>query len=132
MQVLLMCREGEKEWGVTHADVKVMEMCWQSALNEVRKDTSAVPDRIYSVDQVETFYCVKTHAIFLSPVFVAFFDYGQDTVPMIPGVECSWVNLGDVGNSLRYSHEKDIIEKIHDNFFLNTPSESLKVYPTRF
>jgi len=134
MQILLLNRdpEGKDKWEVTFADVKQMEMCWQAALNEVRTDTSAIPDRIYSVDFVETFYDVKSHCIKLSPVFVAFFDHGQETVPMIPSVQSMWVDAAECQVYLDLGHQREIVAMIYKEFFAREPSEDLKVYPTRF
>ena len=134
MEILLLNREesANDEWEVTCANVKPMEMCWQAALNEVRTVTSAVPDRIYSVDMVSTFYDVKTHTIMMEPVFLAFFDYEQDTMPMLPGVGSMWVDAYDAEQHLTLSHEREVLKLIFHEFFTKTPAESQKVYPTRF
>lgn len=134
MQILLLDRDtgSEDNWGITFAQVKPMEMCWQAALNEVRTDTGAVPDRIYSVDHVETFYDVKLHAVMLSPVFVAFFDHGQDTKPILPNVKSMWLDASESMVYLALAHQRDIVKMINKEFFAREPSEDLKVYPTRF
>ena len=134
MELLLMNREDKdpNDWEVTFANVKPMEMCWQAALNEVRKDTSAVPDRIYSVDIVETFYDVVTHAIMLAPVFVAFFDFEQDTKPMMSGVGSMWLDAYEAEKHLPLSHQKQVLTTIYHEYFAKEPPEKLKVYPTRF
>ena len=135
MQILLMKREDSShpdQWGVTQADVKPMEMCWQAALNEVRLDTSHVPDSIYSVDMVEQVYNTKAHCIMLSPVFVTFFDHSQDTVPMLPGVSSTWVDAYEAEKMLTLMHQSEALKIIYHEFFSKKPDESLKVYPTRF
>ena len=134
MELLLLNRNSgqSKEWGVTLASVKPMEMCWQAALNEVRADTSAVPDRMYSVDMVETFYDVRTHAVMLAPVFVAFFDHEVETKPMLPDVNSMWLDAYEAEQHLSLSHQREVLKTIYHEFFAKQPSESLKVYPTRF
>jgi hypothetical protein len=134
MQILLMNREGSErnDWEITFADVKPSELCWQAALNEVRMDTSYVPDRVYSVDKVEVYYDVKTHAVMLAPVFVAFFDFEQDTKPMLPDVNSMWIDAYEAEKHLPLVTQRDMVKLIYHEFFTKNPADSLKVYPTRF
>ena len=134
MELLIMNRDPGKpdDWGVCQAIVKPMEMGWQAALNEVRVDTSAVPDRVYSVDMVETFYDVKGHCINLTPVFVAFFDYEQETRPMLPDVSSMWIDAYEAEKHLPLVRQREVLKVIYHDYFVREPSEELKVYPSRY
>lgn len=135
MQLLLLKRDdtkSEEEWSITTANVKQMEMCWQAALNEVRTDTSHVPDRIYSMDMIQQMYDTRSHSIKLMPVFVAFFDHQQETRPMLPNVNSTWVDAYDAEQMLPFMSQREILKMIYHEFFAKEPHESLKVYPTRF
>jgi len=134
MELLLVKRESEKEedWSIIQSDVKPMELCWQSALYQVRLDTSEVPDRVYSVNHVLTYYDVKTHSLMISPVFLAIFDHDQETKPMDPDVETNWVDAYHAEKYLPIVSQREMVVTLYNEFFAKEPAESLKVYPTRF
>lgn len=132
LEVLLVSDESLLDWRVTATNVKQMELCWQAALSEVRKDTSDVPDRVYSVNKVETSYCVLSHAVLLSPIFVAFFDHDQLTTPMLPGFRTMWVKFKDADFYLDKPNQKETLTLIREEFHEKEAPESLKVYPNKF
>ena len=134
MQLLLVNRldATEDDWGVIYTDVKPMEMCWQAALNQVRLDTSLVPDSVYSVDKVEMFYDVKTHAVMLAPTFLALFDHGQEVAPLDPDIRVMWLDIEEAIQNLPLASQREMVKMLHENYFLKEPCSKLKVYPTRF
>lgn len=132
LEMLLISKDSLLDWSVSHVNVKYSELCWQAALAEVRRDTGNIPDRIYSVNKVETTFCVVTHSILLSPVFVAFFDHGQETTPMIQEVTTMWVKVKDATFYLEDSNHKEALTVLREEFYLKEPSEKLKVYPAKF
>lgn len=132
LEVLLVCKGNLMEWGVCRANVKYSELCWQAAIAEVRRDTGNIPDRIYSLNNVETVYCVETHSILLSPIFLAFFDVNKETVSIIEGVTSMWVKEKDASIYLDNPNHKKILKLIREEFYLKEPSEALKVYPRKF
>ena len=133
LEILLLNQdEGSDNWGINYADVKPMEMCWQAALNEVRTCTSDVPDRVYSVDMIETFYDTTSHAIMLAPVFVAFFDSDRATKPMLPSVSSMWIDAYEAEKYLPSLYQGEVLKMIYHEYFMKEPADKFKVYPTRF
>ncbi|MDB9741684.1 hypothetical protein OAB00_02395 [Akkermansiaceae bacterium] len=132
VELLLMRREGSQEWGACHANVKYGEIYWQSAVNEIRKDTNHNPDRIYSANIIENNFCVKTGTIKFEPVFVAFFDYSQEVSSLDSSLETKWFSLNDVKAEVKTVDELKAITVINDKFFLRQPSDSQKVYPAHY
>lgn len=134
-QVLLMQREesiNSESWEVSSTQVKPAEIPWQAALNEIRKETSHVPDRIYVLDKIRQRYDTQSHSIQLSPIFVAFFDHDQLTKPLLPGVSSTWVNSTEAKTLLVSPELADIVDQITRDLIFNEPNPQKKVYPTRF
>lgn len=64
-------------WETVHGHIDAGERPVQAALRELREETGLVPDRLYNLSRVETFYVHGADALSLVPVFVAFTDADQ-------------------------------------------------------
>jgi len=133
MDVLLFQRDSgarKEEWEPLSAKLNWNELGWQSALREVRNYTGHPPDRMYCTDRVEQFYDQLHHCIRLVPVFVAFFDHGQQTSPMTPGISNSWVDYLEATVTMPFPHQRASLLTIFENYVLDHPKDYMKVYPT--
>ena len=132
LEVLLVngkTSSGLKIWAVNYTVVKGSQMCWETALDEVRIKTSHVPDRLYSLDKVEQNYDPKANCIQLAPLMVAFFDNGQETKPVFSNMETSWVDAYEAEKLLPLPRQREALKMIYHEYFLKEPSILMKLYP---
>ena len=115
-------------WQTVWGKVEQGEKGWQSAHREVIEETGLKPDRFYSADTLETFYEPDLDVVVLAPIFVAFIDTPQEVV-LRPEEhdDFRWEPYQDVMNQLEYSCQKDALKHVHENFVLQTPSETFRI-----
>ncbi|HEU5219162.1 MAG TPA: NUDIX domain-containing protein, partial [Gemmatimonadales bacterium] len=63
-------------WEAVHGHIDPGETPVATALREVREEAGAVPERLYNLSRVESFYRHTTDEVVLVPVFAAFLPAG--------------------------------------------------------
>jgi dihydroneopterin triphosphate diphosphatase len=59
-------------WEVVHGHIEDGERPWQAARRELEEETGLLPERMYNLSRVETFYQHRSDEVALVPVFAAF------------------------------------------------------------
>ncbi len=67
-------------WEMVHGKLDPGEPPATAALRELKEETGFVPDRLYNLSRVESFYLHKTDTVTLVGVFAAFVDQGAVTL----------------------------------------------------
>lgn len=92
-------------WEAVHGHIEPGEAPAAAALREIQEETGLVPDRLYNLSRVETFYQHGPDELALVPVFVAL--VGEDPVVRL-GVEhddWAWVSAGGAPERFSWPRE---------------------------
>ena len=69
-------------WETVHGHIEEGERPWEVAARELEEETGMVPERLYNLSRVESFYLHRRDAVALVGVFVAFVN---DEAPRLGG-----------------------------------------------
>jgi dATP pyrophosphohydrolase len=110
-------------WQMVSGNIKEGEKAYETALREIREETSLIPNRLYSADTVATFYMHTTDKILLVPIFVAFIDTLKAEVGLSDEhYDYEWASFDVAKERLEFAEQKRIISHIQTNFVLNDPN----------
>ena len=75
LEFLLLKRSGKVIypglWQMVNGKIKAGEKAYQTALREIKEETGIVPERLWVVPKVDSFYSHENDNIMLLPVFAA-------------------------------------------------------------
>ena len=115
-------------WQPISGRVEKGEKAWEAALREIKEETEIVPDRLYSVDQIESFYIAEQNHINLVPVFVGFIEKPQP-VKLSPREhsEYRWITAAEAVDYLSFVQQQRMMEYIEREFVEKPPREVLRI-----
>lgn len=115
-------------WQMVTGGVHKGEKAWEAALREVEEETGLVPEKFYSADAIETFYCTPKDKVMFVPAFVAFVD-PKDGVRLAPDEHDAyeWLNVDEAQKRLVWAEQRRIIAHVHQIFVLNEPPSILEI-----
>jgi len=114
-------------WQQVSGKILQDEKGWQAALREIKEETGIVPESLYSVDVVESFYEATQNCINIIPVFVAFVSDNCDVKLSSEHSEYRWVTAQEAMAYVSYAPQKMSIETIEREFVNKEPPETLRI-----
>ncbi len=115
-------------WQMISGGIQEGETAWQAAKREIFEETALIPDRFYSADAIETFYCTELDQVVLVPVFVA--DIKEKHPIKLSHHEhdaYEWLSFEEAQKRLVWSEQRRIIHHIHEQFIVLSPSPLLAI-----
>jgi len=92
-------------WETVHGHLLEGERPAQAALRELREETGLVPERLYNISRVESFYLHRQDVVALIPAFCAIVPEGSRAVVSDEHDLAEW--LSPVEASLRYAWPRE-------------------------
>jgi dATP pyrophosphohydrolase len=114
-------------WGQVAGKIEEGETAAQAALRETKEETGLTPDKIYSVDVVESFYEADYNYISIIPVFVAFVPARAVVALSWEHREYKWVTPNQAKKLLPFIQQKRTIDIIEQEFILKKPLQNLRI-----
>lgn len=114
-------------WGQVAGKIEDGETAWQAALRETKEETGITPEKLYTVDIVESFYEITSNHISIIPAFVAFVAESSSVSLSNEHSEYKWVTANQAKKLLPFIQQKRTIDIIQQEFILKEPLENLRV-----
>ena len=93
-------------WETVHGHIHEGEKPADAARRELREETGLVPDRLYNLSRVESFYLHRTDEIALIPVFAAVVP--RTTTPTLSAEHDEFAWLAPEGAARRFAWPREV------------------------
>jgi dATP pyrophosphohydrolase len=108
----------EHLWQGVAGKIEKDEKAWQTAIRELKEETSLDPSNIFIADHVSRFYETKGDRVNLVPVFGIEVS-SKDVILSDEHVDFKWVHYADARNTLVWNGQKKGLEVINDMILSN-------------
>ena len=99
-------------WETVHGHIEEGESPVAAARRELAEETGLVPERLYNLSRVETFYQHRLDEIALVPVFAAFVAAGARARPGPEHDRLEWLSPGDARVRFAWPRERRALDDI--------------------
>ena len=108
-------------WQMVTGKIEGGEKAYQTALREIKEETSLVPSQLWVAPTVNSFYEPKEDYICLLPVFAARVKAEVNVILSREHTEYKWVGKDDAKKLLAWPGQRESVDIIED-YFLNEKS----------
>ena len=131
----LLLKRSEKEiypglWQMVNGKIREGEKAHQTALREIKEETGIVPEKLWVVPKVDSFYSHKNDNIMLLPVFASKVNFFSKPVISDEHSEFKWVNPEEAKKLLAWDGQRQSVDLILNYF--NKEINSLNLVEIRF
>jgi dihydroneopterin triphosphate diphosphatase len=114
--LLLKRAEGEKYPGVWQMVTGSIEneKAFETALREIKEETSLIPDKLWVVPKVNMFYSSEQDYVCLVPVFAAMVSESSEVIISEEHSEYKWVGKLEAQSLLSWQGQKESVETIYE------------------
>lgn len=99
-------------WETVHGHIEPGERPTEAALRELAEETGLVPQKLYNLSRVESFYLHRQDEIALIPAFAALIDPAAEAVAGSEHDRMDWLRLDDAAARLAWPRERRALEDI--------------------
>lgn len=99
-------------WEAVHGHIEEGERPQQAAIREMAEETSLVPERVYNLSRVESFYQHRIDEVALVPIFVAFVSDGARPVTGPEHDAFEWLPAASARTRVAWPRERRAIDDI--------------------
>ena len=103
-------------WQMVNGKIKENEKAYETALREIKEETGLVPEKLWVVPKVDSFYSHENDNIMLLPVFAAKFEASSKVVISEEHTEFKWVNPIDAKKMLAWEGQRQAVDLIVNYF----------------
>lgn len=108
-------------WQMVTGKIKENEFAYQTALREIKEETSLTPENIWVAPTVNSFYSPDKDYICLLPVFAAKVKFDSEVKLSKEHTEYKWLSPEEAKNLLAWDGQRKSVDVIVD-YFLNRNS----------
>lgn len=103
-------------WQMVTGSIDKNEKAYQTALREIKEETSLLPKQFWVVPNVNSFYEPKKDYICMVPVFAALVDLDAQVNISNEHSEYKWVNLEEAKKLLAWRGQRNSVDIIYEYF----------------
>lgn len=103
-------------WQMVTGSIDKNEKAYQTALREIKEETSLLPKQFWVVPNVNSFYEPKKDYICMVPVFAALVDLDCQVTISNEHSEYKWVNLEEAKKLLAWRGQRNSVDIIFEYF----------------
>lgn len=102
------------QWRMIGGKVKENETSWQAGLRELKEETGLVPQKFWTLPDINSFYEHKTDQILLIPAFAAEIDPNQSPVLDEEHTEYRWADAEKAKSFIPWPEQIRLIQLTHN------------------
>ncbi len=103
-------------WQMVNGKIKKGEKAYQTALREIQEETGIIPEKLWVVPKVDSFYSHENDNMMLLPVFAAKFKTSSNVVISEEHCEFKWVNPIETKKMLAWEGQRQSVDLIFNYF----------------
>ena len=124
--LFLLLKRAEDEtypnvWQMVTGSIKKDEKAWETALREIKEETSLIPEHFWVVPTVNSFYNEHRDDVCMVPVFLAEVPEESNVIISDEHSEYKWVTKEEAKDLLAWPGQRNAVDIIYD-YFLNQKS----------
>ncbi len=99
-------------WQMVNGKIKKGEKAYETALREIKEETGLIPERLWVVPNVNSFYSHENDNIMMLPVFAAQVKRNQDVIISDEHCDYQWLNAKSAKEILAWTGQRKSIDLI--------------------
>ncbi|MCS7054380.1 MAG: NUDIX pyrophosphatase [Ignavibacterium sp.] len=103
-------------WQMVSGKIKDGEKAYESALREIQEETGLVPEKLWVVPNINSFYLFEDDVIHQVPVFLGLVDYNSLVKISSEHSEFKWVLADEAKKLLSWPGQRKSVEIIQECF----------------
>jgi dATP pyrophosphohydrolase len=103
-------------WQMVTGSIEDGEKAFETALREIKEETSLTPKSLWIVPNVNSFYSSKDDSINMVPVFVAEVDANSEVIISDEHSEYLWCNKEKANKLFAWAGQRESVEIISEYF----------------
>ena len=122
----LLLKRAEKEiypglWQMVNGKVEGDETAYQAAIREIKEETGLIPQKLWVVPYVNSFYSRRRNHICMVPVFAALVDPNSKVILSEEHSDFKWLDKNEAKKLLAWQGQRLSVDTIYD-YFMNERS----------
>lgn len=126
IEFLLLKRSGKVKypnfWQMVTGSIEKGENAFETVLREIHEETDLIPEKLWLVPNVNSFYDKKNNELNLIPVFVALVENNKEIKISGEHTEYKWVKKNKAKKLVAWDGQRKSIDIIY-NFFIKREKE---------
>ena len=99
-------------WQMVNGKIKKGEKAYETALREIKEETGLIPERLWVVPNVNSFYSHENDNIMMLPVFAAQVKGNQDVIISDEHCDYQWLNTKSAKEILAWTGQRKSVDII--------------------
>lgn len=123
----MLKRTKDHFWSYVSGSIKADETAIEAVIREVKEETTAVIENLYSADYIVQFFDIKHNCLMVVPAFVAYLPADSDIVINEEHTDYRWCSLVEAKSLAAFPNQRALLEHVWLNFIESIPSRYLKI-----
>ncbi|MEW6507935.1 MAG: NUDIX pyrophosphatase [Bacteroidota bacterium] len=103
-------------WQMVTGSVNENEKAFTAALREILEETGLVPQKLWVVPNVNSFYSPEKDKVIMIPVFAALVNSASEVIISSEHSEYKWVSKEEAKKLLAWNGQRNSVDNIHQYF----------------
>ncbi len=127
LKVLMLKRTKDHFWSYVSGSIETEETAIEAVKREVKEETAASIERLYSADYIVQFFDIKHNRIMVVPAFVAYLAADINIQLNDEHSDYKWCSLSEAKSLAAFPNQRALLDHVWHDFVDNLPSRYLKI-----
>lgn len=127
LKILMLKRTKDQFWSYVSGSIEADETTIEAVIREIKEETNASIERLYSADYIVQFFDVKHNCLMVVPAFVAYLPNDTSILINKEHTDYRWCSLAEAKAIAAFPNQRVLLDHVWFNFVQNLPSRYLKI-----